>query len=53
MRWNFDEEVMREGTDCIKYDLRGMVFGEVWSSEEHQAFFVEKAGVAAAVAGIR
>ncbi|OFY65857.1 MAG: cystathionine beta-lyase [Bacteroidetes bacterium RBG_13_43_22] len=27
MRWNFDEEVRREGTDCIKYDLRQEVFG--------------------------
>ena len=27
MNWNFDEEVSREGTDCIKYDLREDVFG--------------------------
>jgi cystathionine beta-lyase len=27
MSWNFDEEVRREGTDCIKYDLRQEVFG--------------------------
>lgn len=27
MRWNFDEEVDREGTDCIKYDLREKTFG--------------------------
>ncbi len=27
MRWNFDEEVRREGTDCIKYDLRKEIFG--------------------------
>jgi len=27
MQWNFDEEVRREGTDCIKYDLRGDIFG--------------------------
>lgn len=27
MLWNFDEEVGREGTDCVKYDLRGEVFG--------------------------
>ena len=27
MRWNFDEEVRREGTDCIKYDLREETFG--------------------------
>lgn len=28
MRWNFDEEVSREGTDCIKYDRRGEIFGQ-------------------------
>jgi len=28
MRWNFDEEIKREGTDCIKYDLRGEIFGD-------------------------
>jgi len=27
MRWNFDEHVNREGTDCIKYDLRKETFG--------------------------
>jgi cystathionine beta-lyase len=27
MKWNFDEEVSREGTDCIKYDLREEIFG--------------------------
>ncbi len=27
MSWNFDEEVNREGTDCVKYDLRKEVFG--------------------------
>jgi cystathionine beta-lyase len=27
MSWNFDEEVLREGTDCIKYDLRKEIFG--------------------------
>ena len=27
MNWNFDEEVVREGTDCVKYDLRKNVFG--------------------------
>ena len=27
MNWNFDEEVCREGTDCIKYDLREDIFG--------------------------
>lgn len=27
MRWNFDQEVRREGTDCIKYDLREEIFG--------------------------
>ena len=25
--WNFDEPVVREGTDCIKYDLRQEIFG--------------------------
>jgi cysteine-S-conjugate beta-lyase len=25
--WNFDEHVGREGTDCIKYDLREEIFG--------------------------
>jgi len=28
MHWNFDEEVKREGTDCIKYDLREEIFGK-------------------------
>ncbi|MCU0472127.1 MAG: PatB family C-S lyase [Bacteroidales bacterium] len=28
MHWNFDEEVIREGTDCIKYDLREEIFGK-------------------------
>ncbi len=27
MRWDFDETVRREGTDCIKYDLRNETFG--------------------------
>lgn len=27
MTWNFDEPVKREGTDCVKYDLREEVFG--------------------------
>jgi cystathionine beta-lyase len=27
MRWNFDEPVPREGTNCIKYDLRKETFG--------------------------
>jgi len=27
MRWNFDETIKREGTDCIKYDLRTETFG--------------------------
>jgi cystathionine beta-lyase len=27
MKWNFDEEVSREGTDCVKYDLRKETFG--------------------------
>jgi cystathionine beta-lyase len=27
MTWNFDEPVAREGTNCIKYDLREEVFG--------------------------
>lgn len=27
MRWDFDEEVSREDTDCVKYDLRKEVFG--------------------------
>jgi cystathionine beta-lyase len=27
MGWNFDEEVSREGTDCVKYDLRKETFG--------------------------
>jgi cystathionine beta-lyase len=25
--WNFDEEINRENTSCIKYDLREEVFG--------------------------
>jgi len=28
MIWNFDEPVAREGTNCIKYDLREDTFGE-------------------------
>ncbi len=28
MDWNFDEGVPREGTDCVKYDLRQEVFGK-------------------------
>ncbi len=27
MSWNFDEAASREGTDCIKYDLREETFG--------------------------
>jgi cystathionine beta-lyase len=27
MRWNFDEPSQREGTNCIKYDLRKETFG--------------------------
>ena len=27
MKYNFDEKVKREGTNCIKYDSRGNVFG--------------------------
>jgi cysteine-S-conjugate beta-lyase len=27
MTWNFDEPCLREGTNCIKYDLREEVFG--------------------------
>ena len=27
MKWNFDEAAHREGTDCIKYDLREETFG--------------------------
>jgi len=27
MKWNFDEAPQREGTDCIKYDLRELTFG--------------------------
>lgn len=27
MSWNFDEKVEREGTSCVKYDLRKEVFG--------------------------
>jgi cystathionine beta-lyase len=27
MMWNFDEPVRREGTNCIKYDLREVTFG--------------------------
>jgi cysteine-S-conjugate beta-lyase len=27
MRWDFDEEVSRENTGCVKYDLRKEVFG--------------------------
>lgn len=28
MSWNFDETVNREGTWCVKYDLRKEIFGE-------------------------
>jgi len=28
MMWNFDEPIKREGTSCIKYDLREKTFGE-------------------------
>ena len=27
MNWNFDEEVARERTNCVKFDLRKNVFG--------------------------
>ena len=27
MTWNFDEPVKRDGTNCIKYDLRKEIFG--------------------------
>lgn len=27
MKWDFDEEVSREGTGCVKYDLRKETFG--------------------------
>jgi cysteine-S-conjugate beta-lyase len=27
MNWNFDNPLRREGTDCIKYDLREEIFG--------------------------
>ncbi len=27
MNWNFDVKVVREGTNCVKYDLRKEVFG--------------------------
>jgi cystathionine beta-lyase len=27
MKWNFDEAVSREGTSCVKYDLRKETFG--------------------------
>lgn len=27
MKWNFDEEVSREGSNCVKYDLRKETFG--------------------------
>lgn len=27
MRWDFDEEISREGTDCVKYDRRNEIFG--------------------------
>ncbi len=27
MSWNFDEKISREGTNCIKYDLRKEIFG--------------------------
>jgi cysteine-S-conjugate beta-lyase len=27
MMWNFDEPIQREGTSCIKYDLREEIFG--------------------------
>jgi len=28
MDWNFDEEINREGTDSVKYDLRYEIFGK-------------------------
>jgi cystathionine beta-lyase len=27
MVWNFDEPVNRDGTNCVKYDLRNEIFG--------------------------
>lgn len=27
MKYNFDTTIPREGTDCVKYDLRGAIFG--------------------------
>jgi cystathionine beta-lyase len=27
MKWDFEETIKREGTDCVKYDLRNEVFG--------------------------
>jgi cysteine-S-conjugate beta-lyase len=27
MKWDFDEEVSRKGTDCVKYDLRKETYG--------------------------
>ncbi len=27
MRWDFDEQVNRQDTDCVKYDLRNEIFG--------------------------
>lgn len=27
MSWNFDEHARREGTNCVKYDLRNEIFG--------------------------
>lgn len=28
MKWNFDEPAYREGTNCVKYDLREEIFGK-------------------------
>jgi len=27
MKWNFDEAISRDGTNCVKYDLRKEIFG--------------------------
>jgi cystathionine beta-lyase len=50
MKWNFDEPVSREKTDCIKYDLREEIFGKkdvipMWVADmdfKTPAFIIEK-----------
>ena len=50
MKWNFDEHVSREKTDCIKYDLREEIFGKkdvipMWVADmdfKTPAFIIEK-----------